>query len=182
MGARRIAGVSLVAGTLLLLAAPSAEAVMTENSIGCRGSAVITSNGATTTANQDSVEVTLPREGTIAWQGSVGKLARSYSGKIELDLGLFRISPGSWGWSGGPQGTLSSSGVEKIPARFKDLPAGKYKVRGHHTADGATCSGFVTIKIEGGAIQTTAGKAAVGLTAVGVLGLIISMIPKVVKP
>jgi hypothetical protein len=108
----------------------------------------------------------------VAWTGSVGKLAKTYNGKIALDLGLFKFSPSSWTFKGGPQRDLASSGTEVIPSVIKYIPPGKYKVSGIRNGDGSICKGYATLVLEGSPFSSPTGIGVVVVTALSLLGLL----------
>ena len=170
---RRIAVACLAVGAFLLVAAAPAFAVMTSNPTPCEASATFTSKGGTvTTATQDSDVIKVPREGSVAYTGSVGKLAQTYTGQISLDLGLFKYTPGSWSFKGGPQRDPFKSGNQDLPTVLKYVPPGKYKVSGFRTADGETCAGYATIELEGSVVATPAGIGVLAVSVLSFLGLL----------
>lgn len=90
---------------MVLVAAGPALAVMDRNDTPCTASGTITdkTGKVVTQADQDATLIKVPREGKVSYQGGVGKLARSYSGRISLDFDVIKCTPSAWKFGGGPQ-------------------------------------------------------------------------------
>lgn len=99
--------------------------------------------------------VTVPRQDSVSWTGSVPAAPGAYSGHVAVEL------PPPFGdvtidsWEGTTEAT-SNQGVEDydLPAL---APSGvKFRVVGEHTDAAQSCNGFVNVVIEGGPLKSPA--------------------------
>ena len=124
-----------------------------------------------------SETIVIPRSDTVNWSGAVETPAeeRPYSGSIVLELPLgATIEIDSWS---GTSDRVSNSGTKEydLPSA---IPAGiTYTVSGEHTEPGATCTGSVKVKIEGGAFDSPVAPGALGLTAATGIGMAFAIKP-----
>ena len=106
--------------------------------------------------------ITIPRSDTVDWQGSVTAPPGTYSGSVWVELpppfGQVEVDS----WSGDSQTTSNSGSREyDLPSL---VPAGvEIVVGGEHTDDNGSCSGSVTVEIDGGPFSSP-------LTAVSLVG------------
>jgi hypothetical protein len=110
--------------------------------------------------------VTVPREDSVDWEGSVAGPPGEYSGSISVDLPppFGEVEIDSWS---GDSDTPSNFGTEAydLPSL---VPAGvEFEVVGSHTDANGTCSGSVRMEVDGGAFDSP-------LTIVSLLGTIAS--------
>jgi hypothetical protein len=155
---RRVLVALVLGGGVLLVSAAPASATFTKNTVGCKGSAVITDkDGKTFSIDAADSKVKVPKEGSAAWQGSLGTVTHNHSGSVSLKVGLAKIELGSWGPSANASNQGSQSGVKEIPAAVKQLLPGKYVVSGSHNGDEGGCAGSIVVEVEGSALGTPAG-------------------------
>ena len=180
---RRLAGPALVAVLLCGIAAPAA-AEFSENTIGCAGSAVITSDdGETYEVDAEDETVEVPRDGEAAWEGSISTVTHNHSGEVVLEVGPFGEVPlGDWGPSENADDESSASGVKELPAILEQVPAGSYDVSGFHEGDEGRCAGSVTVEIDGSPFDTPLGIANAVLTILTGILLVGSMRAAAGKP
>ena len=159
---RRLLGsvTGLAAGVALVgLTASPAAAVLTENGIGCSGSADITAgDGTTYHVDANDTEAKVPRSGTAAWRGAVATVTHDHKGEVSLEVGPFwDVQIGAWGPSANTANVSSAQGVTELPSALAEVPTGKYKLTGYHTGKEGGCAGEAVVEVEGGAFSNIAG-------------------------
>lgn len=136
----------LFLGVMVAGSVSPADAGFTQNTAGCTASGSFEKG-------QFSVDVgtvgdrvvTVPRKDTVDWQGSVATTGQ-YNGKVWIVLPWGKQEIDTWS---GTSSTTSTSGTEEydLPSL---LPGGvQFTVKGSHTVNGQTCSGYVTMKLAG---------------------------------
>jgi hypothetical protein len=156
---------------LLVLGATPAQAVITQNTIGCAGSAVITDQGQSTTVNATDSLVKVPNQGQAAYQGSIQTVTHNHRGQVALKVGPGTIPLGKWGPKKNAKNESSATGTKKLPAILKNVPPGRYDVSGYHQGDEGRCAGKVTIEIGGSPLSNPVALGSLVLTALSGLGL-----------
>jgi hypothetical protein len=136
----------------------------------CQGTAAFQSGHQYTAADSGVDEI--PLKDTVNWTGSIEAPSSApdwaYAGHIQLELPPPLPAITIDDWSGTTDAT-GNSGVKKY-----DLPSFvprgvELEVTGSHTQADKSCSGTVTVKVEGGAFDSPAAPAAlVGTAATGV--------------
>lgn len=168
-----VGGAALGLTSLVVLAGPAA-AEFEENTIGCAGSAVITSNdGATTEVSADDAKVTVPRSGVAAWEGSVDTVTHNHFGVVNLELGPATVELGGWGPTTNDKDESTKSGVRRLPSALGGVPPGRYVVSGYHQGDEGRCAGSIQVDVEGNPLThpVSAGAAAGTVLTGGLLAL-----------
>lgn len=129
----------------------------------------------------DTTEVVVvPRTDRVDWQGSVVAAPGRYEGSVWLELPppFGRVEIDSWQ---GTTTTRSNAGTEEY-ALPKALPGGvRFTVAGEHTDEQGTCSGRVTVELEGGPLGSPITWGALGATALAGVGLVAAMRPVFVR-
>jgi hypothetical protein len=157
---------------LLLFLSPSALAEITEDEIGCSGSADIKAeDGGTTHIDAEDTKATVPREGTVRWRGATADAVHNHNGSIELDLGLDGVPIDDWG-SENEGDEIEKRGTRELPEVLKWLPPGTYLVTGFHSGDEGSCDGEIEITLEGGSLDTVYKVGVPVLTLLALLGLV----------
>lgn len=145
----------------------------------CTGSGVVTGEGesAGTTYNAKTVDkATIPRAGTVAWEGSNGTQSskeRLAVGEVQVGFPppIGKITVGEWGKDGKKSSKSGNSDVYEydLPSVLAgiDIP-----VSGSHSEPGIKCSGSVVITIDG---TSPLAIASVVFTVVSVAGLYLSI-------
>ncbi len=123
-----------------------------------------------------SKTVVIPRSDTVNWKGSVAGPPGEYSGSVKLDLPMFLpdITIDTWD---GKSDTTSNTGNKDydIPGI---VPGGvTFQVKGEHSDANGTCTGFVNVKVEGGAFGSLFTYVSLGLTVVSGFGLLMAVRP-----
>jgi hypothetical protein len=175
---RRVAAIgTLLVGAfaaLIGLATP-AGATITTNTIGCAGSATVNGTGGdagkTVTVNANDAKVTMLREGTADWQGSITTTTHNHSGQVVVDLGWFKITAGKWGPSANASNENSKSGQTKLPSALKYVPPGDYKITGYHQGDEGRCAGSIDVRFNGSLVSNPIGIAALIATILAAAGV-----------
>lgn len=166
---RRLGGFVLIGLLATLLSAGPAGAELTENTIGCAGSAVVTGDdGTTTEVDAEDASVVLPGNGEAAYQGSVSTVTHNHFGKINLEVGPTTIAIADWS-SANEGGEDTKRGTKELPSAVGDLPPGKYDLTGFHQGDEGRCAGRMTVEITGSILASPISAASVGI---GVLALL----------
>jgi hypothetical protein len=136
-------------GALLVLGSASLAGAEISGTNGCEATGTWREGGFTVDAATATGVITIPRSDTVDWEASVAAPPGPYSGSIWVELpppfGQTEIDS----WSGDSQ-TTSNSGTEEydLPAL---VPAGvEIIVGGEHTDQNGTCTGSVTVEIDGG--------------------------------
>lgn len=120
--------------------------------------------------------VTVRRSDTVDWQASVAAPPGDHEGSVWVDLPppLGRVEIDSWS---GSTSARSSSGTEEYDLP-KAVPAGvRFTVSGEHRDDQGTCTGTVTLAIEGSPWSSPVTWAGLGATAATGVGLAMAMRP-----
>jgi hypothetical protein len=154
---------------------PAGATINPPNKIGCAGQAVITkTNGTVVTINATQKTAHVPRKASkpVTYSGSVTTITHNHHGFVAVVLGPFKIH--FYSWSGKNASNKSSdSGTRKYPTGLKDVPPGKYRVTGGHFAPEGSCTGSMTIIIDGSPLSNVAGVVAlVGTIVFAVLTLL----------
>ena len=150
------AGVVLVAAVLALPSAAHAE--LTENTIGCKGSAVIVdSGGKQYTVSADDAEADVPREGVASWQGSITTTTHNHRGAVSLRIGFWNVNLDSWGRSANADDESSKADDFTIPGVIEQLPSGRYVLGGFHEGDEGRCAGKLTVNLQGSPVDSPVG-------------------------
>jgi hypothetical protein len=161
---RRAAAVTAVAaiawaGLAVGFAGPAAATINPPNTIGCAGHAVITkANGTTLTVDATQAKVHVPRSSPkpVVYSGSVTTITHNQHGFVAVVLGPFKIH--FYSWAGKNASNKSSdSGTRKYPAILKNVPPGEYHVSGGHFAAEGSCTGSLTIIVDGSPLSNPAG-------------------------
>ncbi len=120
--------------------------------------------------------VTVRRSDTVDWQASVDAPPGDYEGSVWVDLPppLGRVEIDSWS---GSSETMSNTGTEEYDLP-KAVPAGvQFTVSGEHRDDQGTCTGTVTLAIDGSPWSSPVTWAGLGATAAAGVGLVAAMRP-----
>jgi hypothetical protein len=146
---RHVALTFLMASGFLVLSAGVAQATFSSNEIGCAGRATITSpDGGTVTVRATDAKATVPRQGSVAWQGSTKQVSKDHQGSIVVKIGPGSVPVADWG-DPNDKGEKSKRGRRPMPVGFAEIPPGVYIVSGEHSGDTGSCSGQIEITIEG---------------------------------
>ena len=140
---------------VLALAAPAVAVLNPPNTIGCAGSATITSGDATHSVDVKNPTVTVPRSGTISYTGSTSVAVHHFTGSITLDLGL--ATP-SYSFDGNNNDSLKTKqGTAELPGALAYIPPGTYHATANLAGDEGSCSASVDVVIEGNLLSSPAG-------------------------
>ncbi|MGI8794529.1 MAG: hypothetical protein ACR2H3_15380 [Acidimicrobiales bacterium] len=166
---RTIGAAFAVAAVVVFGAGPASATIDPPNSIGCAGSATITADdGTVTQVDAADAEVTVPRSGNAAWNGSIATVTHNHSGEVSLAVGPANFALGSWGVSPNDDDENARKGVKEIPSTLGGVPPGRYVVSGFHQGDEGRCSGSIIVEVGGNPLTTPAGAgAAVGTLVTG---------------
>jgi hypothetical protein len=170
----------LLAGCgLVLLAAGTAAAEATDppNATGGCSAFAIVEGGERIDPYESSGVYEIPLAGTAEYEGQVGdgedRPERAFDGEVVIktppllpDVEL----TDEWTWDGPGTGAFAKGDVTW------DLPAGlprgvPFKVEGYHQDDPERCEGYVRVTIEGGLFDSPVAPAALGGTALSLLGI-----------
>jgi len=169
--------VAIVSMAWVAAAPPAGATINPPNSIGCAGQAIIpVANGKTITINADQSTAHVPRKasGPVTYSGSVKVITHNHNGYVAVVLGPFKIH--FYTWKGANKSNKSSdSGQKKYPKELKDVPPGEYRVTGGHFAPEGSCTGHMTIIVDGGFLSNPAGIVALVGTILFALGLLSSL-------
>lgn len=167
----------LAVSSIILLAAPAAFAALEENTLGCAGTAVITSDGGeATTIDAADLSATLPRAGDAAWTASTAQLSKNHEGSVALEFGLFSYEIATW-TSANDNNVTATNGVHTYDVPDW-IPPFSVRLVGEHVAAGdpsvgapaGTCSGYIDVSLAGDVFDSPVGIAVVALT--GAFGLL----------
>jgi hypothetical protein len=180
----RAMGVFAAVGTVLFIGASPAGAVTVNGP--CSGTATI--NGKQyTTANKDDASLshpmTLPKTGTVTYEGTTGAVTKPEHGHLSVVVGPAEVSIYSWRSSNTGNKT-TDTGTKSLTSASKKLPgiAGIYELKGYHYNNGALyCSGSGYIKFTDSPLTTPLGIVAVAGTAVAALVVLIAALGKGVR-
>lgn len=182
VGRRRgaILGLLMGVGVAAMVATASpAAAELTTNELGCAGRATISGgDGDPVEVTSEDAEVTVPREGTIAWEGSIEEVTHNHFGEVVLEVGMINVPVGDWGPSENSADVASASGSTDIPGVLAQVPPGRYVVSGFHQGDEGRCAGTVIVEIGGSPLSTPLGLVAVAGTFVSALGLLFAAVAR----
>jgi hypothetical protein len=157
-----------VAASVVSWTSPAGATINPPNKIGCAGSAVITkTNGVVVTINANQKTVHVPRTASkpVTYSGSVTTITHNHHGFVAVVLGPFKIH--FYNWAGKNANNKSSdSGARKYPTALKDVPPGEYHVVGGHFAPEGSCTGSMTIIVDGSPLSNIAGIVALAGTIV----------------
>ena len=129
-------------------AAQPAGAVFTSNTVGCEGSAVLTAkDGTVYNANATDSLIKVPRDGGVAYQGSITTVTHDHAGEIDMEIAMFKVPLGTWGPRHNGSDTSTAAGVKDIPSAFAQVPPGKYRISGFHRGNEGGCAGWADIEI-----------------------------------
>ena len=178
----RLAAIGGVMATVSLgwmaAAPPAGATINSPNSIGCAGQAVIPEgNGKTVTINADQSTAHVPRTATgpVTYSGSVKTITHNHHGYVAVVLGPFKIH--FYSWKGANKSNKpSDSGQKKYPKELKNVPPGEYRVTGGHFAPEGSCTGEMTLIVDGGFLSNPAGIVALVGTIVFALGLLFALL------
>lgn len=155
-----------VGGVLLLLGGASLAGAEISGTNGCQATGTWRDGGFTVDAATADGVITVPRADTVDWTGSVAAPPGPYSGSVWVELpppfGQVEIDS----WSGDSE-TTSNSGSHDydLPPL---VPAGvDIVVGGEHTDQNGSCTGSVTVQIDGGPFSSP-------VTAVSLVGTALS--------
>lgn len=162
-------------GVILVGSAPGAVADVS-GSNGCQATATWRTAGITVDAATATGVVTIPRKDTVDWQGSVAAPPGAYHGSVWVELpppfGKVEIDS----WKGDSQ-TTSNSGTHEYSLP-KLVPAGvEFTVAGEHADQQGTCSGSVTVEVDGGAFDSPLAPISLAGTAVTGAGALWALRP-----
>ena len=151
-----------------------AQAELTAEST-CRASGSFRTSGIVVDATATGV-VTVPRRDTVSWQASVPSPPAAYSGSVWVDLpppfGRVEIES----WSGVSQ-SVTNAGTEEYDLP-KLVPAGvEFTVSGEHVDANGTCSGSITIEIDGSPLSSPITWVGLGGAAATGIGLTMALRP-----
>ena len=167
LAARACVLAGLIAAGVLLVGVGPAGATINQNSLGCEGLAVIApKRGAPITINANQSQAHVPRSaGLVTYSGSVKTVTHNQHGYVAVTVGPFKIH--FYSWSGANRSNKTSdSGARKYPSELADVPPGKCRVTGGHFSAEGSCTGEMTIIVDGSPLSTPAGIAAVAGTVV----------------
>ena len=172
-----LAGVAM--GVLLMGSARPVSAEITGTN-GCAASASFTTSGVKVDAATATGVVTVPRKDTVQWQASVTAPGGDYSGSLWLELPppFSKIELKSW--KGNSQ-TTSNSGKHAydIPSF---VPGGaELTVAGTHTDTNGTCSGSISLKLQGDPLSSPVTWVSIGATVAMAGGLLMLLRPLIWK-
>lgn len=147
---------------LMLVGSASRASAGIDGTNGCQATGTWREAGITVDAATADGVIVIPRSDTVDWTGSVAAPPGAYHGSVwvELPPPFGKVTVGSW--KGNSQ-TTSNSGAHEydLPSL---VPAGvEFTVAGEHIDQNGTCTGSVTVELEGGAFDSP-------LTAVSLLG------------
>ena len=158
--------VASVGCVLLLLGGASLAGAEITGTNGCQAEGFWRDGGFTVNAATADGVITVPRTDTVDWNASVAAPPGPYSGSVWVELpppfGQVEIDS----WSGDSE-RISNSGSHDydLPSL---VPAGvDIVVGGEHTDQNGTCSGSVTVQIDGGPFSSP-------LTAISLVGTALS--------
>lgn len=161
-------------------AAQPAGAVFTSNNIGCAGSAVITAkDGTVYNANANDSLIKVPRDGTVAYDGTITTVTHDHSGEIVMKIAMFAVPLGTWGPRHNGSNQAGASGVKDIPSAFAQVPPGKYRISGFHSGNEGRCDGWADIEIAGSPLTSPVGIVAVALTIASAIAFALAAFAKV---
>jgi hypothetical protein len=164
--------------TWVAAAAPAGATVNPPNAIGCAGQAVIPeANGRTVTidATQKTAHVPRKASGPVTYQGSVKTITHNHHGYVAVVLGPFKIH--FYSWKGANASNKSSdTGTRKYPSELKVVPPGEYRVTGGHFAPQGSCTGQMTIIVDGGFLSNWTGIVALVGTVLFALGVLSALL------
>jgi hypothetical protein len=156
-------------GALLLLAWATPTTAELSGTNGCQASGTWVEGGFTVDATTTEV-IIVPRADTVQWQGSVAAPPGPYTGSVwvELPPPFGRVEIDSW--SGDSQTTSNSGAHEyELPSL---VPAGvDIVVGGEHNDQNGTCSGSVTVQIDGGPFSSPLTAVSLAVTAAAGVGM-----------
>ncbi|MGH2808990.1 MAG: hypothetical protein ACRDKT_17135 [Actinomycetota bacterium] len=145
----KVPAVLFLAVAFALALGGTAQARFTQNEIGCAGRATITSpGGGRVTVRATDTTATVPRQGSVAWQGSTKQVSKNHSGSITVRIGPGNVPVADWG-DPNDKGQTKKAGTRPMPAAFADVPPGIYLVSGKHTGDTGSCAGEIEVTITG---------------------------------
>jgi len=161
----------LAGGTLALGAAPAGASLKGP----CKATGTFAAGGFTVDAKQTD-KVTIPRKDDVSWAGRVPARrqgTRHISGSVDVDFPppIGKIRVGTW--------SSDSDTYQNADTYTYDLPsviAGfDIPVTGVHHDAGFTCSGKVTVRVDGGGLKNPAALASLAFTAISVLGVSLAL-------
>jgi hypothetical protein len=161
---RRLGGFLLIVCLLLIGRAVPAGAELTENTIGCAGSAVVHGDdGSTVSVDAEDAEVTLQdTSGTADYEGSVATVTHHHFGEINLAVGPFDVQVADWKGKNDTNQSSKSDSYD-LPSALSNVPPGTYDLSGFHQGDEGRCAGRMTVKIAGSIVSSPISAASVGL-------------------
>lgn len=149
-------------GGILLLGAAASVGAEINGDNGCQASGTWREAGISVDAATVDGVVTIPRSDTVDWQESVAAPPGPYTGSVWVELpppfGQFELDS----WSGDSQNTSNAGSRQyDLPAL---VPAGvEFVVGGEYADQNGTCTGSVSVQIDGGPFSSP-------LTAVSLAG------------
>jgi hypothetical protein len=168
------------AGATLGWASPAGATIDAPNKIGCAGQAVITkTNGQVVTINATQKTAHIPRTASkrVTYSGSVTTITHNHHGYVAVVLGPFKIH--FYSWSGKNASNKSSdSGTRTYPSVLKNVPPGKYRVTGGHFAPEGSCTGSMTLIVDGSPLSNVAGIVALAGSILFAVVLLLSLFGK----
>ena len=173
--ARWLIPIGMVA--LVLTASAGKTSAQLESTNGCSGSGTFEKTGVPVDAAGIGDQVVeILRSDTVDWHGSVTAPPGSYSGSVAVDLPPPFSELKIDSWRGKTQRT------ERSGVRSYDLgsfvPADvEFRVNGSHTDENGYCTGYVKLKIRGGAFDSPATPISLGATVVTGAGLVGTLRP-----
>jgi len=175
----------LLAGTVATSAigwaSPAGATINKPNTIGCAGHADIPEkNGKTVTIDATQSKAHVPRSaaGPVTYSGSVTTVTHDHHGYVAVVLGPFNIKFYTWGVSQNSSNKLSDSGTRKYPSEMKNVPPGEYRVKGGHFSPQGSCTGEMTLIVDGSPLSNPAGIVALVGTIVFALLFLLSLFGK----
>jgi len=168
------------AGATIGWASPASATIDPPNKIGCAGQAMITkTNGQVVTINATQATAHIPRTASkrVTYSGSVTTTTHNQHGFVAVVLGPFKIHFFSWA---GKNATNKSteSGTRAYPGILKDVPPGKYRLTGGHFASEGSCTGAMTLIVDGSPLSNVAGVVALVGSIVFALLFLLSLFGK----
>ncbi len=179
-----VAGGVLTAGLTaagFAAAGPAGATINAPNTIGCAGQAVITkTNGTVVTINATQKTAHVPRSASkpVTYQGSVTTATHDHHGYVSVVLGPVSVKFYTWGVSKNAGNKTSDSGTRKYPTQMKNVPPGKYRVKGGHFSPQGSCTGEMTIIVDGSPLSNIAGIVALGGSILFALLFLLSLFGK----
>jgi hypothetical protein len=131
----------------------------------------------TITATQKTAHIPRTASKRVTYSGSVTTITHNQHGYVAVVLGPFKIH--FYSWSGKNASNKSSdSGSRAYPSVLKDVPPGKYRLTGGHFATEGSCTGSMTLIVDGSPLSNVAGIVALVGSILFAVVLLLSLLGK----